>query len=166
MFLVLMIILAASLSLVGFSMPETSRVVVGNGSTPAKGISRRWWSCLKNGRKKRRDVEGQEEEVVGKERKKPKWKPLNVLVSFRIMLYADAAAVLCMVASSYCVYYTFQVDGFPDNSSSAYAAGQIARCGLSAVSAAVLQPLIDAIGRGWYFTAFGLFIAISSLCAV
>jgi hypothetical protein len=58
------------------------------------------------------------------------------------------------------------VDGFPDNSSSAYAAGQIARCGLSAVSAAVLQPLIDAIGRGWYFTAFGLFIGISSLCAV
>jgi opacity protein-like surface antigen len=55
------------------------------------------------------------------------------------------------------------VDIFPDASSSAYASGQIARCGLSAISAAVIQPIIDAVGRGWYFTIFSLFVGIGSI---
>lgn len=58
------------------------------------------------------------------------------------------------------------VDIFPNNSSSAYASGRIARCGLSAASAAVQQPLADVIGRGWYFTVFSLFIGLSGLCSV
>lgn len=58
------------------------------------------------------------------------------------------------------------VDIFPDNSSTSYASGQIMRCGLSAVSAAVLQPLIDSMGRGWCFTVFGLFIGASGLVSV
>jgi MFS family permease len=53
------------------------------------------------------------------------------------------------------------VDIFPDNSSSAYASGQIMRCGLSAASAAVLQPLIETVGRGWYFTMFSLFVGVT-----
>lgn len=58
------------------------------------------------------------------------------------------------------------VDIFPDMSSTAYASGQIARCGLSAASAAILQPLVDAVGRGWYFTIFALFVGISGLGSV
>lgn len=58
------------------------------------------------------------------------------------------------------------VDIFPSQSSTAYAAAQAVRCGLSAVSAATLQPLIDTLGRGWYFTAFSLFVGINGLVAV
>ena len=58
------------------------------------------------------------------------------------------------------------VDIFPNMSSTAYASGQILRCGLSAASAAILQPLVDAIGRGWYFTIFALFVGISGLISV
>jgi MFS family permease len=53
------------------------------------------------------------------------------------------------------------VDIFPNSSSSAYASGQLMRCGLSAASAAVLQPLVDAVGRGWYFTMFSLFVSLT-----
>ncbi|KAJ2890867.1 hypothetical protein MKZ38_001254 [Zalerion maritima] len=49
------------------------------------------------------------------------------------------------------------VDIFPDSSSTAYASGQVMRCSLSAASAAVIEPLVDKLGRGWYFTAFAIF---------
>ncbi|KAB5522036.1 major facilitator superfamily domain-containing protein [Coniochaeta sp. 2T2.1] len=307
-FLALLIVSVLCLVLVGFALPETARGVVGNGSKPTRGIWRTLWSCKclgmgKGG--KRGDVEGGRAAAAlsrpaAEERERPKWKPLSVLASLRIILHPDAAVVLWMVASSYCVYYTFQVaiptifdeiygyndlfiglaflpglagmtiggiiagklvdhnyartadthnsdlslggkappgggsrrnqlgnfpieaaryrrcepfllvqillivgygwavhfgvhpavplvlqflccalstllshtasallvDIFPDNSSSAYASGQIARCGLSAASAAALQPLVDAIGRGWYFTAFSLFIGLSGLCSI
>lgn len=52
-----------------------------------------------------RDVESQ----AAEQRERPRWKPLSVLASLRIILHPDAAVVLWMVASSYCVYYTFQV---------------------------------------------------------
>ncbi|KAB5522825.1 major facilitator superfamily domain-containing protein [Coniochaeta sp. 2T2.1] len=305
-FLALLMVSVLSLLLVGFTLPETARGVVGNGSKPARGIWRTWWSCFTMAKgRKRGDVEGGRAAAAlprpaEEERERPTWKPLSVLASLRIILHPDAAVVLWMVASSYCVYYTFQVaiptifdeiygyndlfvglaflpglagmtiggiiagklvdhnyartadthnsdlnlegkaspslgsrrsqlgnfpieaaryrrcepflllqmvlvvgygwavhfgvhpavplilqflccalstllshtasallvDIFPDNSSSAYASGQIARCGLSAASAAALQPLVDAIGRGWYFTAFSLFIGLSGLCSI
>ena len=55
------------------------------------------------------------------------------------------------------------MDIFSENSSSVYAAGQIARYGLSTASAAALQPLINVIGRGWYFTAFRIFIGVAGI---
>ena len=58
------------------------------------------------------------------------------------------------------------VDIFPTASSSAYASGQLMRCGLSAASAAVLQPLVDAVGRGWYFTIFSLFVSVTGAGSV
>lgn len=58
------------------------------------------------------------------------------------------------------------VDVFPDMSSTAYASGQIARCGLSAASVAILDPLVGAVGRGWYFTMFAFFIGISAVVSV
>ncbi|KAI0202639.1 major facilitator superfamily domain-containing protein [Astrocystis sublimbata] len=58
------------------------------------------------------------------------------------------------------------VDIFPAQSSTSYAAAQAVRCGLSAVASATLQPLINVLGRGWYFTAFALFVNVNGLLAV
>lgn len=54
------------------------------------------------------------------------------------------------------------VDLFPCASSTAYASGQIVRCGMGAACAAVLQPLVDAVGYGWCFTIFAIFVGTSS----
>ncbi|KKY36320.1 putative isoflavone reductase family protein [Diaporthe ampelina] len=51
-------------------------------------------------------------------------------------------------------------------SSTSYASGQVMRCGLSAASAAILDPLTRAVGRGWYFTIFGLFVGLSGIVSV
>ena len=62
-----------------------------------------------------------------------------------------------------CFQQTFNallVDIFPASPSTAAAASNITRCALSAVAVVVLQPLVDAMGRGWYFT----FLAILSGC--
>ncbi|MCJ1375014.1 hypothetical protein MMC20_006248 [Loxospora ochrophaea] len=47
------------------------------------------------------------------------------------------------------------VDIFPDSPSTAAASANITRCALSAVAVAVMQPLVDAMGRGWFFTLLG-----------
>ncbi len=44
------------------------------------------------------------------------------------------------------------VDVFPASPSTAAAASNIVRCTLSAVAVAVLQPIVEAVGRGWFFT--------------
>lgn len=286
-FLALFIIAVVCLMLAGFTLPETARTVVGNGSVPAVGIWRTWWSVLRSKKSQRED--GHDEQNPAKKRQA--WRVLNTFASFRIILYKDAAVVLWMVASSYSVYYTFQVaipvifddiyryneleiglvllpglagmtiggiiagklvdrnyaitakkhnveaseknegfridfplevaryrncfvfilieallvisygwavhfrvhpavpivlqfficgistllshtasallvDIFPETSSTAYASGQIMRCGLSAASAAVIQPLINAVGRGWYFTMFSLFVGTTGAGSV
>ena len=56
----------------------------------------------------------------------------------------------------YTTYNTLLVDGFPESPSTAAAAASITRCAMAAVGLAVLQPLLDAAGRGWYFTLLGL----------
>ncbi|KAL6245806.1 hypothetical protein RBB50_006959 [Rhinocladiella similis] len=56
----------------------------------------------------------------------------------------------------YTVYSTLLVDGFPQSPSTAAAAASITRCAMAAAGVAVLQPLLDAAGRGWYFTVLGL----------
>jgi MFS family permease len=58
------------------------------------------------------------------------------------------------------------VDVFPDVPSTAYASGQLARCGFSAASAAIVEPLLHAVGRGWYFTIFSLVTGLSCLGCV
>ncbi|KAF2748918.1 MFS general substrate transporter [Sporormia fimetaria CBS 119925] len=58
------------------------------------------------------------------------------------------------------------VDVFPDSPSTAYASGQFARCGFSAASAAIIEPLVGAVGRGWYFTIFSLFTGLTCLLCV
>lgn len=44
------------------------------------------------------------------------------------------------------------VDIFPASPSTAAASGNITKCALSAILVAVLQPLVNVMGRGWFFT--------------
>ncbi|KAK1702987.1 major facilitator superfamily domain-containing protein [Colletotrichum lupini] len=288
---------AVCLLLTGFTLPETARNVVGNGSLPASGVWRTWVSlpkAFKDGEDRGSDTpQSQAQASQDYLSQKPvlEWQPLQALDSFRIIFYPEAAAVLWMIASSYSVYYTFQVaipvvfsevyeynelqigivllpglagmtlggilagklldrnfatiarklnldissktahasshfplevaryrgcewfllfmtacvvgygwavklhvhaavpivlqfficaastllshtastllvDTFAERPSTTYASAQIARCGLSALSSALLQPLVEAIGRGWYFTIFILFISISGLLSM
>ncbi|KAI0894039.1 MFS general substrate transporter [Annulohypoxylon nitens] len=287
-FWALLIISALCFLVAGFTLPETARCVVGNGSKPAKGVWRTWWALIQGGTTREKDSLGGESysQVPIRE----KWRPGTAFASLRILLYKDASAVLWMVALTYSVYYTFQVaipvifadiysyneleiglvflpglagmtiggivagklvdinyavvarkhnfdienhhetlgdfpieaaryrnclifvifetaliigygwavyyrvhpsapiifqfficavstllshtasallvDLFPGKSSTAYASGQIMRCGVSAASAAILQPLVTAIGYGWYFTLFALFIGVFGVISV
>ncbi|EXJ55028.1 uncharacterized protein A1O5_12767 [Cladophialophora psammophila CBS 110553] len=56
----------------------------------------------------------------------------------------------------YTVYNTLLVDVFSQSPSTAAAATSITRCAMAATGVAVLQPLLEAAGRGWYFTVLGL----------
>ena len=56
----------------------------------------------------------------------------------------------------YTTYNTLLVDVYPESPSTAAAAASITRCVMAATGLAILQPLLDATGRGWYFTLLGL----------
>jgi hypothetical protein len=56
----------------------------------------------------------------------------------------------------YTTYNTLLVDIFPESPSTAAATASITRCAMAAAGVAILQPLLDAAGRGWYFTLLGL----------
>lgn len=288
-FVALLVVAAICFLLTGFTLPETSRDIVGDGSRPARGLSRMWThGCVKS---KGADRQSRDDPDSTKPQPRPKWTVKAAVHSLRIILYPDAAAILWMVATSYSVYYTFQVaipviydeiyhyndlqigltflpglagmtmggiaagkmvdrnfakvarrnnvtidrkkaedlrefpieaaryrhvtcfvafevvlvigygwavmrrvhpavplimqffvcaastllshtasallvDVFPNSSSTSYASGQVMRCGLSAASAAILDPLTSAVGRGWYFTIFGLFVGMSGIVSV
>jgi MFS family permease len=59
-------------------------------------------------------------------------------------------AVLC--TSFQQTFNTLLVDIFPASPSTAAASSNITRCALSAAMVAVMQPLVQCMGRGWYFT--------------
>jgi hypothetical protein len=48
------------------------------------------------------------------------------------------------------------VNVFPGTPSTAVTAGNITRCALYAVAVAVLQPLVDVMGKGWVFSLLGM----------
>ncbi|KAH9905903.1 major facilitator superfamily domain-containing protein [Xylariomycetidae sp. FL2044] len=304
-FLTLLLISVACLLVSGFTLPETSRVVVGNGEIPPTGVWRTWWSWLAAWRRNLKRDKNSDSASVEEARDvvipppsedRPRWNPRSVLTSLRLMFHPDAAVVLWTIASTYSIYYTYQVaiptifdeiygynelfiglsflpglvgmtlggivagklmdhnfaaavrkhdvvqlagrtttlsgtelggfpieatryryaipivvlesllvagygwavtrrahaavplvlqfftcalstlmshtasallvEIFPRSSSSAYAAGQMFRCGLSAVSAAVLQPVVDAVGRGWFFVIFAVFIGTTTVASI
>ncbi|KAK7956101.1 uncharacterized protein PG986_005323 [Apiospora aurea] len=63
-------------------------------------------------------------------------------------------------------YSALLVDMFPQKPSTAGASNNIIRCALSAAAVAVLQPLVDALGPGWFFTMTALLDAGLSIIAV
>lgn len=64
------------------------------------------------------------------------------------------------------VFNALLVDIFPESPSTAAASSNITRCALSALAIAVLQPLVDRLGRGWYFTSLSIVGGIGSAAAV
>jgi MFS family permease len=286
-FLVLLIIGLISFFAVGFTLPETSRTVVGNGSAATRGVWTAWISFL---RPNSHPTGNGEKMQPGKEMTRS-WSPLSLFAAFKVFTYPDGVAVLWMLACSYSAYYILQVaipvifddvyhwnaleiglaclpgllglsfgswvgnkmldinfkrmsrhlgvevdsvkncdlgtypierarylniiyivlfevgllvgygwlvhyrahpafplffqflictaatilsqtasslllDSFPETTSTAYSAGQMARCGLSAALTAGLQPLIERVGRGLCFTIIGIFILVSSIISV
>ena len=57
------------------------------------------------------------------------------------------------------------MDISPQNTSTAAAAGNITRCALSAAAVAAMQPLLDVMGEGWFFTALAATSGILSVVA-
>ena len=58
-----------------------------------------------------------------------------------------------------CFYNTYNallVDVFPESPSTAAAAASIVRCAMAAAGVAILQPILVALNRGWYFTVVGI----------
>ncbi|KAH7068334.1 major facilitator superfamily domain-containing protein [Paraphoma chrysanthemicola] len=282
-FVTLLVIAFLCFLAVGFTIPETARSVVGNGSIPAHGIWRTWASIFLSSQKHDNILHPNAARVPAV---KATQSLRRVVDSLRIVLHPDAAVILWMIASSYGIYYTFQViipvifadiyhynqleiglvflpglagmtiggilagklldanyakearanniaiapkeemnlvdfpleharyrlivpficletaliagygwavqrhvhpavpiimqfficalstllshtasallvDVFPNVPSTAYASGQLARCGYSAASAAIIEPLVKAVGRGWYFTIFSLVTGVS-----
>ena len=71
---------------------------------------------------------------------------------------------LCTVFNQ--IFSALLVDIFPENPSSAAASGNITRCALSAAAVAVLQPLDNIMGRGWFFTLLSIVSGVGGAAAV
>jgi MFS family permease len=69
---------------------------------------------------------------------------------------------ICLVGSSNSMN-TLLIDIFPDRASTASAAMNLLRCILGAVSAAVVDAIMTAMGYGWAFVFMGLLVAFSSV---
>ncbi|KAI0183665.1 major facilitator superfamily domain-containing protein [Xylaria flabelliformis] len=66
----------------------------------------------------------------------------------------------------YTTYSALLVDSFPQSPSTAAATTSITRTAMAAAGVAILQPLLDAAGKGWYFTVLGLWSGILGCVAV
>ncbi|MCJ1365438.1 hypothetical protein MMC16_004559 [Acarospora aff. strigata] len=58
------------------------------------------------------------------------------------------------------------VDVFPDTPSMAATAGNVTKCVLAAGAVAVLEPLVDVIGKGWFFSLVGILCGVGGLISV
>ena len=79
--------------------------------------------------------------------------------------------VLLFVMAFICTYFfqTFNsllVDILPENPSTAAAAGTLSRCALSGTVVALLQPMVDAVGRGWFYTILCAFVTMGNVIAL
>ena len=63
-------------------------------------------------------------------------------------------AILCTCFQQ--IFNALLVDIFPENPSMAAASGSLTRCALSAIAVATVAPLVNVMGRGWYFTVLSL----------
>ncbi|KAI1270122.1 major facilitator superfamily domain-containing protein [Xylariaceae sp. FL1019] len=66
----------------------------------------------------------------------------------------------------YTTYSALLVDSFPQSPSTAAATTSITRTLMAAAGVAILQPIIKVAGRGWYFTALGLWSGVFGYAAV
>jgi len=127
-FRALLIFGASGLLLMGWSMPETARTVVGNGAVPAKSIWRTWWDLLFTDRavtksewpcstshwgKINSTVEGVDAEVyMGKSGRGSSMIP-NPFSSLCILLYPDTFLTLWLAAFPYTLWFCVQASIAP-----------------------------------------------------
>ena len=64
------------------------------------------------------------------------------------------------------VYSALLIDIFSENPSTAAASSNITRCALSAAAVAIIEPLVNTMGRGWFFTLVSLIDGVGSMVAV
>lgn len=64
----------------------------------------------------------------------------------------------CIQSTLFFAFNTLLVDVHPDRPSTASAAASLVRSGLSGIGVAILQPLTNALGWGWYFTLIALVV--------
>ncbi|KAI7786822.1 MFS general substrate transporter [Diaporthe eres] len=64
----------------------------------------------------------------------------------------------CIQSTLFFAFNTLLVDVHPDRPSTASAAASLVRSGLSGIGVAILQPLTNALGWGWYFTLMALVV--------
>jgi MFS family permease len=84
---------------------------------------------------------------------------------FSVCLILQAVlGLLCMLFNI--VSQALLIDIFPANSSTAAATGNLVRCSITAILLSVLQPGLDRMGRGWYFTFLGLFSGFGGIIVV
>lgn len=138
-FRALLIFGGSAVLLIGWTMPETNRNVVGNGSVPAKSIWRTWWSLV-HGTWRRRPTQiltGEEgsgsvstEESLEKgaiavsppPQPQPQYKQPtgrgkailpNPFKSIRLIFYADTFLTLWLAASPYALWFSVQTSITP-----------------------------------------------------
>ncbi|KAF9632799.1 Major facilitator superfamily [Lasiodiplodia theobromae] len=66
----------------------------------------------------------------------------------------------------YTIYNTLLVDLFSESPSTAAATASMLRCAMAATGVAILQPLLEAVGLGWYFTFLGIWSGVCGAAAV
>jgi len=89
------------------------------------------------------------------------WIPCYMHMSGRCCHTVQLSSIL----TSFQTHNTLIVDISPQNTSTAAAAGNITRCAISAAAVAAMQPLLDVMGEGWFFTALAATSGILSVVA-
>lgn len=125
-FRALLIFGASALLLIGWTMPETRRSIVGNGAVPARGIWRTWWDCVSRGETARRirrclpSKAGEEEADPSRQHgvnpgKTGRGKAVmpNPLPSIRIVFHPDTFLALWLAGTPYALWFCVQTSTTP-----------------------------------------------------
>lgn len=80
------------------------------------------------------------------------------IAGFIVVLFATSF----VLSASMQVLSTLMVDLWPGRSAAATAANNLFRCEFGAGASAAIQPMIQAMGRGWAYTALALISAAST----
>jgi len=123
-FRALLILGGSGVLLIGWTMPETNRNVVGNGSVPAKGIWRRWWSPIGSTWRRRpsQDASAEKGESTVPIPPEPRdTQPTgrgklilpNPMTSIRLIFYPDTFLALWVAASPYAIWFCVQTSITP-----------------------------------------------------
>ncbi|KAI4630945.1 hypothetical protein J4E83_002471 [Alternaria metachromatica] len=108
-FWTLVIFGASSLMLIGWTMPETGRKIVGNGEVCPRALWKTWWSVIRSsGRRERQNDHECSNDVYSEKSGKGVWSFPNPFSSVRLIFYADTFLILWSAGSPYAVWYCIQ----------------------------------------------------------